>query len=106
MKNYFEGYKVIIHFITEQELKEKHNQMPHGGSVICSGFTSTENKQIVEYSLKLDSNPEFTAGVLVAYARATYRLSQKGDFGAKSALDIAPGLLSIKSAEQLRAELL
>lgn len=53
MKNYFEGYKVIIHFITEQELKEKHNQMPHGGSVICSGFTSTENRQIVEYSLKL-----------------------------------------------------
>lgn len=106
MKNYFEGYKVIIHFITEQELKEKHNQMPHGGSVICSGFTSTENKQIVEYSLKLDSNPEFTAGVLVAYARAVYKLSLIKDYGAKTVLDIPPVLLSSKNRDELIEKIL
>lgn len=106
MKNYFEGYKVIIHFITEQELKEKHNQMPHGGSVICSGFTSTENKQIVEYSLKLDSNPEFTAGVLVAYARAVYKLSLIKDYGAKTVLDIPPVLLSSKNRGELIEKIL
>ena len=106
MKNYFEGYKVIIHFITEQELKEKHNQMPHGGSVICSGFTSTENKQIVEYTLKLDSNPEFTAGVLVAYARAVYKLSLIKDYGAKTVLDIPPVLLSSKKRDELIEKIL
>lgn len=106
MKNYFEGYKVIIHFITEQELKEKHNQMPHGGSVICSGFTSTENRQIVEYSLKLDSNPEFTAGVLVAYARAVYKLSLIKDYGAKTVLDIPPVLLSSKNRDELIEKIL
>lgn len=106
MPNYFEPYDTTVNFISQEELDKNHNKMPHGGFVIRSGNSSDENKQVIEYSLTLDSNPEFTASVLVAYARATYRLSQKGDFGAKSALDIAPGLLSIKSAEQLRAELL
>ena len=106
MPNYFEPYDTSVNFISQEELDKNHNKMPHGGFVIRSGNSSDENKQVIEYSLTLDSNPEFTASVLVAYARATYRLSQKGDFGAKSALDIAPGLLSIKSAEQLRAELL
>ena len=106
MTNYFEPYDTSVNFISQEELDKNHNKMPHGGFVIRSGNSSDENKQVIEYSLTLDSNPEFTASVLVAYARATYRLSQKGDFGAKSALDIAPGLLSIKSAEQLRAELL
>ena len=106
MPNYFEPYDRSVNFISQEELDKNHNKMPHGGFVIRSGNSSDENKQVIEYSLTLDSNPEFTASVLVAYARATYRLSQKGDFGAKSALDIAPGLLSIKSAEQLRAELL
>ena len=106
MPNYFEPYDTSVNFISQEELDKNHNKMRHGGFVIRSGNSSDENKQVIEYSLTLDSNPEFTASVLVAYARATYRLSQKGDFGAKSALDIAPGLLSIKSAEQLRAELL
>lgn len=106
MPNYFEPYDTSVNFISQEELDKNHNKMPHGGFVIRSGNSSDENKQVIEYSLTLDSNPEFTASVLVAYARATYRLSQKGDFGAKSALDIAPGLLSIKSGEQLRAELL
>lgn len=106
MKNYFEGYKVIIHFITEQELKEKHGQMPHGGSVLGIGFTGKENRQIMEYSLKLDSNPEFTASVLVAYARAVYRLNLIKDYGAKTVLDIPPILLSNKKRNELMEEIL
>lgn len=106
MPNYFEPYDTTVNFISQSELDEKHNKMPHGGFVIRSGNSSDENNQVVEYSLKLDSNPEFTASVLVAYARANFRLSQKGDFGAKTAFDIAPGLLSPKSADELRAQLL
>jgi diaminopimelate dehydrogenase len=80
--------------------------MPHGGFVIRSGSTSAGHTQIVKYGLKLGSNPEFTASVLVAYARAVHRLHQRGDYGAKTVFDVAPGLLSPQSAEQLRAELL
>ena len=107
MPNYFSDYDTIVHFISQEELNEKHNKMPHGGFVIRSGKTGEgKNNHIIEYSLKLDSNPEFTSSVLIAYARAAYRLSQKGEIGAKSVFDIAPALLSIKSGEELRKELL
>ena len=87
-------------------MRREHDRMPHGGFVIRSGSTSETHNQVIEYSLQLDSNPEFTASVLVAYARAGYRLNQQGQIGAKTAFDVAPGLLSIKTPEQLRAELL
>lgn len=106
MPNYFDEYDTIVHFITEDELKANHSQMPHGGFVICSGTTGNDNKQIIEYSLKLDSNPEFTASVLIALARATYRLNNSGQYGAKTVLDIAPAMLSVKSGDELRKELL
>lgn len=107
MPNYFDDYDTTVTFITEEELKENHGKMPHGGFVIRSGETGTEGSQhIIEYSLKLDSNPEFTASVLVCYARAAYRLSKKGETGARTVFDIAPGMLSMKTPEQLRAELL
>ncbi len=106
MPNYFADYDTTVNFISEETLKKEHDKMPHGGFVIRSGSTSAEHKQVVEYSLKLDSNPEFTASVLVAYARAAYRLNQQGQIGAKTAFDVAPSLLSIKSAAELRQELL
>lgn len=107
MPNYFDDYETTVTFITEEELKENHGKMPHGGFVIRSGETGTEgSKHIIEYSLKLDSNPEFTASVLVCYARAAYRLSKNGEAGAKTVFDIPPALLSKKTPEQLRAELL
>ncbi|MBE6758752.1 MAG: diaminopimelate dehydrogenase, partial [Ruminococcaceae bacterium] len=106
MPNYFADYTTIVHFVTEEELKRDHSAMPHGGFVIRSGETSDGTKHVIEYSLKLDSNPEFTSSVLVSYARAAWRLSNGGDCGCKTVLDIAPGLLSPKSAAQLRAELL
>ena len=106
MPNYFADYTTIVHFVTEEELKRDHSAMPHGGFVIRSGETSDGTKHVIEYSLKLDSNPEFTSSVLVSYARAAWRLSSGGDCGCKTVLDIAPGLLSPKSAAQLRAELL
>ena len=107
MPNYFDEYDTTVTFITEEELKKEHSSMPHGGFVIRSGETGTEgNKHIIEYSLKLDSNPEFTASVLVCYARAAYRLAAAGESGARSVFDIAPGLLSQKSAEQLRKVML
>ena len=106
MPDYFAPYDTTVHFISEEELSQNHNKMPHGGFVIRSGSSSEQNNQVIEYSLALESNPEFTASVIVAYARATYRLYKKGDFGAKTAFDVAPGLLSIKSPEDLRAELL
>ena len=91
----------------EEELKKNHSKMPHGGFVIRSGETGTEgNKHVIEYSLKLDSNPEFTASVLICYARAAYRLSKAGESGAKSVFDIAPAMLSQKTPEELRKELL
>lgn len=106
MPNYFADYDTSVHFIDMEELAAKHSAMPHGGFVIRSGSTSETHKQVIEYGLTLDSNPEFTASVLVAYARAAWRLSQSGQYGAKSVFDIAPGLLSPKTPEQLRAELL
>lgn len=107
MPNYFSDYDTTVTFITEEELKDKHSSMPHGGFVIRSGETGNSgSKNIIEYSLKLDSNPEFTASVLVCYARAAYRLSQKGETGARTVFDIPPALLSMKTPEQLRAEIL
>ena len=107
MPNYFADYDTTVTFITEEELKANHSKMPHGGFVIRTGETGREgNKHVIEYRLTLDSNPEFTSSVLVAYARAAYRLAAKKDFGAKSVFDIAPTLLSQKSAEQLRKEIL
>lgn len=106
MPDYFTDYDTTVTFISEEELKRDHSAMPHGGFVIRSGKTGEGNAQVMEYSLKLGSNPEFTSSVLVAYARAAYRLNQKGDTGAKSVFDIAPGLLSPKSAADLRKELL
>ncbi|HEY0879657.1 MAG TPA: diaminopimelate dehydrogenase, partial [Zeimonas sp.] len=87
-------------------LRREHSAMPHGGFVIRTGTTGRNTAQSVEFSLKLDSNPEFTASVLVAYARAAFRLAQRGETGARTVFDVAPGLLSPKSAAELRAELL
>ena len=107
MPNYFDEYDTTVSFITEEELKAQHSKMPHGGFVIRSGETGEEgNRHVIEYSLKLDSNPEFTASVLICYARAAYRLAKAGECGARTVFDIAPGLLSVKTAEELRAELL
>ena len=108
MPNYFADYDTTVHFISEEELKRDHSGLPHGGFVIRSGVTGweKENKHIIEYNLKLDSNPEFTGSVLVAYARAAYRLSQEGKSGAMSIFDIAPKYLSAKSDEELRSHLL
>lgn len=107
MPNYFDEYDTTVTFITEEELKENHSKMPHGGFVIRSGETGNAgNKHVIEYFLKLDSNPEFTASVLIAYARAAYRLSQKGESGARTVFDIAPAMLSMKTPEELRAKLL
>ncbi len=107
MPNYFDEYDTTVTFITEEELKAQHSRMPHGGFVIRSGETGEEgNQHIIEYSLKLDSNPEFTASVLICYARAAYRLAKAGECGAKTVFDIAPALLSPKTPEELRAGLL
>ena len=107
MPNYFDEYNTTVHFISEEELKRDHSKMPHGGFVIRTGETGEEgNKHVIEYSLKLDSNPEFTSSVLIAYARAAYRLNQKGENGVRSVFDIAPALLSMKTPEQLRKEIL
>lgn len=106
MPDYFEPYDTTVHFISAEELARDHAAMPHGGFVIRSGTTSDGRAHTIEYQLQLESNPEFTSSVLVAYARAAARLAASGDSGAKTPFDIAPGLLSPKSAEQLRAELL
>ena len=108
MPNYFADYDTTVHFITLDELKRDHAGIPHGGFVIRSGKTGLggENTHIIEYSLKLDSNPEFTASVITAYARAAYRMKTAGDCGCKTVLDIPPVMLSPKSAEDLRASLL
>lgn len=106
MPNYFSDYDTTVNFISEETLHTEHSRMPHGGFVIRSGASSEGINQVVEYSLQLQSNPEFTASVLVAYARACHRLSQQGQFGCKTAFDVAPGLLSPKTAAQLRKELL
>ena len=108
MPNYFADYDTTVHFISEEELKRDHAGLPHGGFVIRSGVTGNdkEHKHIIEYNLKLDSNPEFTGSVLAAYARAAYRLSKEGAKGCKTVFDIAPAYLSAKSAEELRGHLL
>lgn len=106
MPDYFADYDTTVNFITADELARNHAAMPHGGFVIRSGTTGAQTSQIMEFGLKLDSNPEFTSSVLVAYARAAFRLRQQGDVGAKSVMDIAPGLLSPKSPADLRKELL
>jgi len=106
MPDYFADYDTVVHFISEDELKLNHNKMNHGGFVLHCGSTSPLNQHLIEYSLKLDSNPEFTGGVLVCYARAAYRLAQSGEKGARTVFDIPPALLSIKSGEELRSKLL
>ena len=106
MPHYFDEYDTTVNFISAEELKEQHSAMPHGGFVIRSGNTTEQNKQVIEYRLQLDSNPEFTSSVLVAYARAVHRMKQCGMIGAKTVFDVAPGWLSPKSAEQLRKEAL
>ncbi len=108
MPNYFADYDTTVHFISQEELNEKHGGIPHGGFVIRCGKTgeNLENTHVIEYSLKLDSNPEFTASVIVAYARAVARLSKEGAVGCKTVFDIPPAYLSPKSGAQLRKELL
>ncbi|MBO5768211.1 MAG: diaminopimelate dehydrogenase [Clostridia bacterium] len=108
MPNYFADYDTTVHFITAEELKRDHSGIPHGGFVIRSGKTglNAEHNHIIEYSLKLDSNPEFTASVIVAYARAAYRLNKEGACGCKTVFDVPPAYLSIKSGEELRKEML
>lgn len=106
MPNYFADYDTVVHFISEETLRAEHGAMPHGGNVIRSGLTGSGTTQIVEFSLKLDSNPEFTSSVLVAYARAAHRMAQDGQVGARTVFDIPLGLLSPKSPDELRKELL
>lgn len=108
MPNYFADYNTTVHFITEEEMKRDHSGLPHGGCVIRTGVTGFENehKHVIEYSLKLESNPEFTGSVIVAYARAAYRMNQEGMCGCKTVFDVAPAYLSAKSGEELRAHLL
>lgn len=106
MPDYFADYDTTVHFISAEQLAAEHSGMPHGGFVLRSGLTSPENRQLMEFRLHLDSNPEFTASVLVAYARAVHRMAQRGEFGAKTVFDIPPALTSPLSGEELRAQLL
>ena len=106
MPNYFADYDTTVHFIDAEEMKANHSGLPHGGSVIYSGTTSDGTKHVIEYSLNLDSNPEFTGSVLVAFARAAVRLNAEGASGAKTVFDIAPAYLCRESGEELRAHLL
>lgn len=108
MPNYFADYDTTVHFISEEELKAEHSGIPHGGFVIRSGKTgwNRENSHVIEYSLKLDSNPEFTSCVIVAYARAAYRLQKEGQTGCKTVFDIAPAYLSAQDGAWLRKNLL
>lgn len=107
MPNYFADYETVVNFITEEELKRNHSSMPHGGFVFRSGTTGAgDNKQIIEFSLKLDSNPEFTANVMVAYARAAFRMNKEGSIGAKTVFDIPLVYLSHRSSAELIKELL
>jgi diaminopimelate dehydrogenase len=108
MPNYFADYDTTVHFISLEELKRDHSKIPHGGFVFRCGKTglNKENNHIIEYNLKLDSNPEFTSSVLVAYARAAYKLNKEGQKGCKTVFDIAPAYLSPKSGEELRKTML
>ncbi len=106
MPNYFEPYNTTVHFISEEELKANHSGMPHGGFVIRSGETSVENKQKIEFQLTLDSNPEFTGSVLVAFARGIYRMAQEGQTGGRTVFDVPYSYIINKSRETLLKELL
>ena len=108
MPNYFDEYDTTVHFITEEEMKRDHAGLPHGGFVIRTGKTgwNNEHNHVIEYSLKLDSNPEFTSSVICAYARAAYRMSQEGHTGCKTVFDVAPAYLSSQTPEELRAHML
>ena len=108
MPNYFADYDTTVNFISEEELKKNHSGIPHGGFVIRSGKTGWDNEfnNVIEYSLKLDSNPAFTSSVLVAYARAVYRMNKEGNIGCKTVFDVAPAYLSPLSGEEIRAHLL
>ncbi|MEA5084729.1 MAG: diaminopimelate dehydrogenase [Lachnospiraceae bacterium] len=108
MPNYFSDYDTTVHFISEEEFNASHTGIPHGGFVFRSGKTGwkEENSHIIEYSLKLDSNPEFTSSVIICYARAAYRLSKEGQIGCKTVFDIAPAYLSPKSGQELRERML
>ena len=108
MPNYFSDYDTTVHFITEEELKRDHNRLPHGGFVLRSGKTgwNKENHHIIEYSLQLDSNPEFTSSIIVAYARAAYKMNQEGQKGCKTVFDVAPAYLSAESGADLRKKYL
>ncbi|MGN0288601.1 MAG: diaminopimelate dehydrogenase [Lachnospiraceae bacterium] len=108
MPNYFADYDTTVHFISEEELKKNHSAIPHGGFVLRTGVTgmNRENKHLIEYQLKLDSNPEFTSSVLIAYARAAYRMNKEGMYGCKTVFDVAPAYLSPLSGEELRKNLL
>lgn len=108
MPNYFADYDTTVHFITAEEMKRDHAALPHGGFVIRTGRTGlhSEHSHTVEYRLQLDSNPEFTSSVLVAYARAAYRMAKEGQCGCKTVLDVPPSYLSPKTGDELRKELL
>ena len=114
MPNYFSDYDTTVHFITEEELKRDHNRLPHGGFVLRSGKTGWnkenhhigEHNHVIEYSLKLDSNPEFTSSIIVAYARAAYKMNQEGQKGCKTVFDVAPAYLSAESGADLRKKYL
>ena len=108
MPNYFDQYDTTVHFISEEELKRDHSGIPHGGFVIRTGKTgwNNENNHVIEYSLKLDSNPEFTASVIVAYARAAYKMSKEGMSGCKTVFDVAPAYLCAQDGAELRAKFL
>lgn len=108
MPNYFADYDTTVHFISEEELQRDHSGIPHGGFVIRSGHTGwdSEHSHVIEYSLKLDSNPEFTASVIVAYARAAYRMAAEGQKGCKTVFDVAPAYLSPMDGAELRKHLL
>lgn len=108
MPNYFDEYDTTVHFITAEEMEKEHKGLPHGGFVIRTGKTGWEDEHdhVIEYSLKLDSNPEFTSSVIAAYARAAYRLSQEGQTGCKTVFDVAPAYLSAQTPEELRVHML
>lgn len=108
MPNYFDEYDTTVHFISQEEMERDHSGIPHGGFVIHSGKTgwNQENSHVIEYSLKLDSNPEFTSSVLVAYARAAYRMNKEGQKGCRTVFDVAPAYLTHMSGEEIRKHLL
>lgn len=106
MPSYFKDYDTTVTFISMEEMKEKHSRLPHGGSVIRTGITGNNNKHLIEYKIKLDSNPEFTASILVAFARGVYRMANRNEYGCKTVFDIAPIDLCSKGKEELIKQLL